>query len=33
MNASSTSSAAQTQYDDVIELADALMSDDSEEYY
>jgi hypothetical protein len=33
MHASSTSSATPTQYDDVIDLADGLMSDDSEEYY
>jgi hypothetical protein len=33
MHASSTSSATQTQYDDVIDLADGLLSDDSEEYY
>jgi hypothetical protein len=33
MHAPSTSSATPTQYDDVIDLADGLMSDDSEEYY
>ena len=33
MHASSTSSATPTQYDDVIDLADGLMSDDSEDYH
>jgi hypothetical protein len=33
MHASSTSSATPTQYDDVIDLADGFMTDDSEEYY
>ena len=33
MHVSSSSSATPIQYDDVIDLADGLMSDDSEEYY
>ena len=33
MHAPSASSATPTQYDDEIDLADGLLSDDSEEYY